>query len=87
MVLVVMGFAIGGIMLCMWWQAHRSTSDIIKRIRDRIPSEEVAAAKTAARKKPPKPREDKSSGKNTGPSESEGEAVRAKEDVESKEGL
>jgi hypothetical protein len=43
-VIFVSTLIVGSIMMLVWWRAHKSTREIIKRIRDRLPSEELAPA-------------------------------------------
>jgi hypothetical protein len=50
-VIVVVGFIAGGYMMFSWHRAHKSTRDVIKRIRDRLPQEESAITGGKGKKK------------------------------------
>jgi hypothetical protein len=44
-VILVVTTVAGSREMLLWWRAHKTTPDIIKRIRDRLPSEEPAPPK------------------------------------------
>jgi hypothetical protein len=75
-VILVVSSVVGCVMMLMWSRAHRSTREVIKRIRDRLPSEEFGSpgGKGRARKKVPgKGREQKSLSNLPVPEETEAE--------------
>jgi len=40
----IVGLVLGVLLLVLWWKAHKSLSDVIRKIRDRIPSDNTAPA-------------------------------------------
>lgn len=40
-IIVVLGFTVGLVLLCLWLRFRQSTSSVIKRIKSRIPTDEI----------------------------------------------
>ena len=48
MIVSVVGLLGGVFLLLLWWQTHRSLSDVVRRIRDRIPSDQEVTSSSSS---------------------------------------
>ena len=55
MIVSVVGLLGGIFLLLLWWRTHRSLSDVVRRIRDRIPPDQEVMSSSAPESTPVEP--------------------------------
>lgn len=47
--LIILGYVLGGLLIVLWLQNRKSVAEVVKKIKSRIPPEEIATTETESK--------------------------------------